>query len=71
MLPDFGGPELRDVKSLAQSWLESRGDRRRLVNLPVPLAMSRQIEAGGLTCPDHRDGAITFDQYLAERYPAR
>jgi hypothetical protein len=70
MLPDFGGPEVRDCKSLAESWLAARGDHRRLVNLRVPLKMSRQIEAAGLTCPDHRDGVLTFDQYLAQRYPA-
>jgi uncharacterized protein YbjT (DUF2867 family) len=70
MLPDFGGPEVRDLKSLAESWLAARRERRRLVNLRVPLKMSRQIADGGLTCPDHRAGAQTFDEYLAERYAA-
>jgi len=68
MLPDFGGPEVRDFKSIAQSWLEARKSRRRLVNLWLPLKGSRQVAAGGLLCPDHRDGTLTFDQYLAERY---
>ena len=71
MLSDFGGPEVRDFKSMAESWLRARGTRRRLVNLRVPLKMGRQIADGGLTCPDHRDGVLTFDRYLAERYPAR
>lgn len=70
MLPDFGGPEVRDLESLAAAWLAARGERRRLVDLRLPLKMSRQVGAGALTCPDHRDGAVTFDQYLAERYPA-
>ena len=69
MLPDFGGPEVREFKVLAQAWLAARGERRRLVNLRVPLKLSEQIRAGGLICPDDRDGALTFDQYLAERYP--
>jgi len=68
MLPDFGGPEVRDFKSIAQSWLEARKSRRRLVNLWLPLKGSRQVAAGGLLCPGHRDGTLTFDQYLAERY---
>jgi len=68
MLPDFGGPEVRDFKSIAQSWLEARKSRRRLVNLWLPLKGSHQVAAGGLLCPDHRDGTVTFDQYLAERY---
>ena len=71
MLPDFGGPEVRDFKSIAQSWLEARKSRRRLVNLWLPLKGSHQVAAGGLLCPDHRDGTVTFDQYLAERYALR
>ena len=68
MLPDFGGPEVRDFKSIANSWLAARQDRRRLLNLRVPFNLSRMFAAGKLTCPDHKDGVITFDQYLAEKY---
>jgi uncharacterized protein YbjT (DUF2867 family) len=67
-LPDFGGPQVRDLKSLAESWLAARHERRRLVNLPMPLKLSRQIAAGKLTCPDHREGTMTFERYLAEKY---
>ena len=70
-LPDFGGPEVRDYRSIAQAWLAARRSKRRLVNLPVPLKGSRQVAAGNLTCPDHRDGTLTFDQYLHERYGLR
>jgi uncharacterized protein YbjT (DUF2867 family) len=69
MLPDFGGPEIRDFKSIAQAWLIARNDNRRLVNLPIPLKLNRQVAEGALTCPEHKDGTITFHQYLAERYP--
>ena len=68
MLPDFGGPEVRDFKSLATSWLASRKPQKRLVNLWLPFKFSRQVAAGRLLCPDHRDGTITFEQYLARRY---
>jgi len=69
--PDFGGPEVRDLKSLAESLLAARRERRRLVKLNIPLNFSRQIADGGLLCPDQKAGKITFDDYLAERYPAR
>jgi uncharacterized protein YbjT (DUF2867 family) len=69
MLPDFGGPEIRDFKSIAISWLNARGKDRRLVNLRLPLKFSRQWAEGRLLCPEHRDGTITFDQYLDRRYP--
>jgi len=68
MLSDFGGPEARDFKSIAVSWLRARRSRRRLVNLRLPLKGSRQVAAGGLLALEHRDGTVTFDQYLAEKY---
>ncbi|HEX9560305.1 MAG TPA: NAD(P)H-binding protein [Candidatus Dormibacteraeota bacterium] len=69
MLPDFGGPEVRDFKSLATSWLKIRKPDKRLVNLWLPFRFSRQFAAGRLLCPDHRDGTVKFEQYLARRYP--
>src|SRR5690349_5709451 len=69
MLPDFGGPEVRELRSFAQAWLIARKDNRRLVNLPIPPKFNRQFAEGVITCPDHKEGKITFDQYLAERYP--
>ena len=68
MLPDFGGPEVRDFKSIAESWLGARQDTRRLTNLRLPFKASKLVAEGRLTCPDHKDGLITFDQYLAEKY---
>jgi uncharacterized protein YbjT (DUF2867 family) len=68
MLPEFGGPEVRTFKSLAESWLAVRKPTKRLVNLWVPLKFGQQWAAGRLLCPDHRDGAVTFEQYLARRY---
>jgi uncharacterized protein YbjT (DUF2867 family) len=70
-LPDFGGPEVRDLKSLAEAWLKARSSNRRLVNLPLPFKFSRQFSEGRLLCPDHRDGTTTFEQYLQRRYAPR
>jgi len=67
-LPDFGGPEVCDYRSIGRAWLGARKARRRLVNLWLPLPASRQVSQGNLTCPDHRDGTLTFGQYLDERY---
>ncbi|TMB96448.1 MAG: NAD-dependent epimerase/dehydratase family protein [Chloroflexi bacterium] len=69
VLPDFGGPEVRDLKGLAELWLRIRKPDKRLVNLWLPFKFSRQFESGRLLCPEHRDGTVTFEQYLARRYP--
>jgi uncharacterized protein YbjT (DUF2867 family) len=67
-LPDFGGPEVRDFRSIAESWLKARKLNKRLIPLPLPFKFSRQFAAGRLLTPDHTDGRITFEQYLAEKY---
>jgi uncharacterized protein YbjT (DUF2867 family) len=68
MLPDFGGPEARTFESLAQSWLKARKLGKRLINLRLPLPFSRQWADGRLLSPNHKDGKITFEQYLVRRY---
>jgi uncharacterized protein YbjT (DUF2867 family) len=71
LLPDFGGPEPRDFRSLAESWRAARGVKKPMFNLPIPLKVSSQFAAGSLLCPDHRDGKITFEEYLERtRRPA-
>jgi uncharacterized protein YbjT (DUF2867 family) len=68
-VPDFGGPEVRDFKSIAVSWLKARKSNKRLINLPMPMMrFSREFAEGRLLTPDHKDGTITFEQYLAEKY---
>ena len=67
MLEDFGGPEVRDFKSIAQAWLIARKERRRLINLPMPFKFSKQFADGRLTT-EHRSGRVDFDTYLAETY---
>src|SRR5439155_14349526 len=68
MLPDYGGPEVRDFKSLAEPWMRARRSGRRLVKMRLPLQFSRRFAAGALLCPEHRDGTITWEQYLERRY---
>jgi uncharacterized protein YbjT (DUF2867 family) len=69
-LPDFGGPEARNFKSIAESWLKARKLNKRLIPLPLPFKFSRQVASGRLLAPDHTDGKITFEQYLEQEYPS-
>jgi uncharacterized protein YbjT (DUF2867 family) len=68
MLPDFGGPEVRDFRSIAASWLRARRLRKLLVDLPLPMRFSRQFAQGRLLCPEHKDGKVSWEQYLERRY---
>jgi uncharacterized protein YbjT (DUF2867 family) len=69
LLPDFGGPEVRNLGNLAVPWLAARHSRKRLVNLQLPFKFSRQFTEGRLLTPEHMDGTTTFEQYLEKRYP--
>jgi uncharacterized protein YbjT (DUF2867 family) len=68
MQPDFGGPEVWKFDALARTWLKAKRLNKRLVNLPLPFKFSRQFAAGHMLCPDHKDGKITFEQYLVRKY---
>lgn len=68
MLPDFGGPEVRDFKSIAESWLKAKRSKRRLVNFGLLGQFARGFSEGRLLCPDHKDGTVTFEQYLDRKY---
>ncbi|HEY2598548.1 MAG TPA: NAD(P)H-binding protein [Candidatus Dormibacteraeota bacterium] len=69
LLPDFGGPEARDLGSLVAPWLAARQSRKWLVDLKLPFKFGRQFAEGRLLAPDHKDGTTTFEQYLDKRYP--
>ncbi|MBE8517902.1 NAD(P)H-binding protein [Amycolatopsis sp. H6(2020)] len=65
--PDFGGPEVLTAAELAHAVGEVTGRRRRIVPLKVPGETFRAYAGGGHLTPGHRDGEITFREYLAER----
>jgi uncharacterized protein YbjT (DUF2867 family) len=69
---DLGGPEVRRVRDLAQTYLRATGRRRLL--LPVRLAGKafHGYRHGGHLTPHHAEGRITFEKYLTTQpAPAR
>ncbi len=64
--PDFGGPELLGVKTLARQRHEITGRRSRLVRVPRVAAM-RDFARGVHLSPEHRDGTITWSDWLERR----
>lgn len=62
--PDFGGPEVLNVRELASARREATGMAARLI--PVPrLGPLRDFDEGHHLCPDHRSGRITWREWLA------
>jgi uncharacterized protein YbjT (DUF2867 family) len=67
-LPDMGGPQVLRGGELARMWLESRQLKRLVVPLPLPGKVSQSIRRGYNTCPQHRQGQITWAQWLQRKY---
>jgi uncharacterized protein YbjT (DUF2867 family) len=65
-VPDFGGPEILTATELAQAVGEANGRFRRIVPLKVPGETFRAYADGGHLVPEHRDGEITFQEYLTQ-----
>lgn len=66
LAPDVGGPEQHRMPDLARRLVAHRGDRTKVVSLPVPGKAGRQIKGGGLLTGE---GAVilpeTYDAWLA------
>ncbi len=70
-MPDMGGPEVLGADELADAWLAASGARRRLVRVQIRGRTAAAFRAGYHTVPDHRDGQISWDDWLARAYPRR
>jgi uncharacterized protein YbjT (DUF2867 family) len=70
-LPDTGGPEVLAADEMAKAWLAVRGQRRRILYLPLPGKVTRGFRRGYNTCPDHKDGAVTWAEWLRRTYAPR
>lgn len=68
--PDFGGPQVRAIGDLAQSYLEIVGKHRLKLPIRLPGKVFRAYRAGGHLAPDHAQGTITFEEYLTEQVAA-
>lgn len=62
---DFAGPRVRDARDLAGAFLRATGRRRRVVPIRVPGRTFRAYRDGGHLAPDHAEGTVTFEDYLA------
>jgi uncharacterized protein YbjT (DUF2867 family) len=62
---DIGGPEVRAMDDLARAWLRATGRRRPVLPLRLPGGIARGFRAGAHLTPEHADGVVTFEQWLA------
>jgi uncharacterized protein YbjT (DUF2867 family) len=63
-VPDIGGPEVRTLADAARAYLEIKGRRRRIFDVPVPGKTARALREGALVCPDQAYGEIRWEDFL-------
>jgi uncharacterized protein YbjT (DUF2867 family) len=69
--PDVGGPEVLVSKDIVAAWLAARGLRRWVVHLPLPGKAAAGFRHGLNTCPQNRQGKVTWAEWLAGKYGQR
>jgi uncharacterized protein YbjT (DUF2867 family) len=67
--PDFGGPEVLDVRELVGTWRERRERPRRIAHVRVPGRVARCFREGRNTCPERADGRQRWGEFLAPEHP--
>lgn len=64
---DLGGPELLGIKTLARRREAITNHHTRLIKVPR-VGMVKDFVRGAHLCPRHRDGVITWEQWITNRY---
>jgi uncharacterized protein YbjT (DUF2867 family) len=67
---DMGGPDIRSARALAHSYLEARGQHRLTAPVLIPGRGFARFRSGANLSPDRAVGQISFEQFLAARYPS-
>jgi uncharacterized protein YbjT (DUF2867 family) len=68
-LPDVAGPEVRLFPDLVRRWVRAAKLRRPVLAVPSRGPIGAFLRSGKLCAPDRAVGTLTFEQWLAERYP--
>jgi uncharacterized protein YbjT (DUF2867 family) len=68
MLPDMGGPEVLAMGQMAKDWLAARHQRALIIPIRAPGGFAHALRNGYNTCPQNRQGKITWKQWLNKKY---
>jgi len=66
-LPDLGGPEVLSLGDMARTWMRARGVRRPLIRLPLPGQAAHGFRQGYNTCPENRQGKLTWAEWVRRK----
>jgi uncharacterized protein YbjT (DUF2867 family) len=64
---DMGGPETLGFRDIMRKYLRAVNKHRPVVAVPIPGKAMAGFRAGYNLAPEHADGRITFDEWLAKK----
>ncbi|WP_426996497.1 SDR family oxidoreductase [Pseudarthrobacter sp. N5] len=66
-LRTIGGPEVMEMRELAEIWKRATGSKGLVIEFPLPGAMGTYLREGRNLIPEQRYGTETFEGWLAKR----
>jgi uncharacterized protein YbjT (DUF2867 family) len=69
-LLDMGGPEVLRLGAMARAWTRTRHQFKFILPALTLGKTARAIRRGELTCPENRQGHITWGEWLRRQYAA-
>ena len=66
-VPDICGPEVSTLADAARGYLQAKGSRSRIFEVPVPGKAARAFREGALVCTDRAYGKIRWEDLLRTR----
>ena len=63
-VPEMGGPEAFSFAEIARRYFRALCKRRVVFEVPLPGKAAKAFAAGYNLAPEHRDGRLTWDEYL-------
>ncbi|WP_420151205.1 SDR family oxidoreductase [Spirosoma sp.] len=68
---NLGGPEVLDLGTLAQRWMNYRNVSKPIIPIPTISNLMNSFARGDHTCTEKAVGSKTWDDYLSKRYGSR
>nr|WP_090342975.1 NAD(P)H-binding protein [Mycolicibacterium malmesburyense]CRL73660.1 putative nucleoside-diphosphate sugar epimerase [Mycolicibacterium malmesburyense] len=65
--PDIGGPAVHTHTELGRMYLDAAASRRRVLAVPLPGRIGRELRGGANLVPQNPVGTVGFAEYLAAR----
>lgn len=66
-VPDVGGPEVKTFADLARAYLRVAGEKKRVLEVPLPGKAARAFREGVQTCPERKYGERTREEFPGKR----